>query len=735
MKRLPRRGTAYGLLTPLALVMGLTLTLATPGLAFANYEYTQNGTTYTVTYNGAGKITVTGSNGSTWSGAGVQSNGHYVPPSGVGGMTSSGGTPYQSGNGTTTDWSTGTHASTNGCPAGEVPGSNGGCIVSSASSGIQTASVNPGSMTIVSTSTLANAQDTQLVQGANVVSIPNYLLPSGTNGGTFTGTQQQDIQAIDQYLASQGVSKSSLAVTVGGSGTGSSLVNQALADYTNGAVYAVGGQNTLDGAAALTEMANLYASGGAAALQQNQALLAGIATSSQTSSGLDPWTGTGQGANFNGSVGGVSLYSSGSGNFGGNGANGNGSGGGGSSYTVYSYSTQTTQGTPQLGSCVQNSQFTVSQATADNYSVNQVDSLTWQILDSPSTTTDWVGIGAQSVSTPNTTTTYAVATTYTNGQVSNVAQVPVSSNTTYTNSTQSCYVNGQSSPQVAGNGASPRVVQTVTASTILRPLQGTNLNLSSTSGASNSVTLDGSSAADQSSQVCNTVASAAAGSGSSGSNPQSIQVYGSYTTTKMVSETEQRAVQVPVQRTEYVQQTQQVWHPGYYSSETVQHPGYYTSQSISHPGYTTTSSVYHPGYTTTSSVYHPGHTGVTYVAGRPHVVYYPGYTSTVSVYHPGYTSTVSVWHPGYTTTEQVWHPAYATTEQVWNPGYDTDVTVTVPQTVTSYETEMQTYTAQMPEQVQVVGWHAVTAAAADLTSATVANGCQSYDGIGASTTP
>ena len=77
-----RKHTPRHRLAPLAVTVGLLLTLAVPGLASANYEYTQNGVSYTVSYDGSGKITVTGSNGSTWTGAGVQSNGHYVPPSG-----------------------------------------------------------------------------------------------------------------------------------------------------------------------------------------------------------------------------------------------------------------------------------------------------------------------------------------------------------------------------------------------------------------------------------------------------------------------------------------------------------------------------------------------------------------------------------------------------------------------------------------------------------------------------
>ena len=269
-------------LGPLAVAAGLLLTLAVPGIASANYEYTTNGVTYTVSYDGAGKITVTGSNGTSQTVKGVLSNGHYVPPAGVGGMTSNGSTPYQSGTGVTTQWSTGTKAVTNngGCPAGETPVmSNGtsGCIVTSSASGVQTATVQTGSMVIISGSQLAQTQDQNLVNGATIITIPSNLLTASSGE-----TQTQQIQAIDQYLQSQGVSTSALAAVVGGTGALPPIVDQAVSDYTQAAAIQIGGANALDGAAAMTQLANLYASGGLSAVSQNLSMLAGIATSLQT---------------------------------------------------------------------------------------------------------------------------------------------------------------------------------------------------------------------------------------------------------------------------------------------------------------------------------------------------------------------------------------------------------------------------------------------------------------------
>ena len=601
--------------------------LAAPGIASANYEYTTNGVTYTVSYDGAGKITVTGSNGSTWSGAGQQSNGHYVPPSGVGGMTSGSGTPYQSGNGVTTDWSTGTtpQTGTGGCPAGETK-VNGSCIVDANTAGIQTTSVQPGSMVIISGSTDAQTQDGNLVKDAQIVTIPSNLLPpTSEGGGTFSGTTQQDIQAIDQYLQSKGVSPSALAAVVGGTGVLSSVVDQAVADYTTAAAIQVGGANALDGAAAMTQLASIYASGGLSAVASNLNTLAGIATSMQTSSGTNPWTGTGSGAYTGGgtasrssptgpwtvaqNTAGVSLYQAPT-------TNAVTSGGGGG------------------GSCPPGELGTPPNCYTPIHNPPpppppQISQ--WYAVAIPAWMDSWLNVSQQPGSGWQQTQT--------------VGYVPSESSGDNILASSGGAVLSNESAQVYGS-------YTVTSTKTETQYRTVTVAKQETRMVAEAQTVPGywHDVSFTEPSYYSTV---------------SVEHPGYYTSE-------------PVYHPGY---TTTEYHPGY--STPVYHPGYSTTEyRVVEWGYDTYRrvpyTVYHPGFT--SYVYHPGYSTA---------VYHPGYTTTEQAWHPAYTTNDQVYHPPYTVTHAMWVPP--TTETVAVPQtYTAYVTEQQPYTVSVPVTETLT---------------------------------------------
>ncbi len=603
VKSASRKHTLRRPLAPLVAIAGLALMLATPGLASANYEYTQNGVTYTVSYDGSGKITVTGSNGSTWSGAGVQSNGHYVPPSGVGGMASNSGTPYQSGSGVTTDWSTGTTPQTNngGCPAGEMlaTDSNGKtqCIVDAATSGIQSTSVQQGSMVIISGSTFAQAQDGQLVQGATVITIPSNLLTASPGE-----TQQQQIQAIDQFLQSKGVSPNALAAVVGGTGVLPPIIDQAVSDYTQAAAIQIGGANALDGAAAMTQLANLYASGGLSAVSQNLSMLAGIATSLQTSGSNNPWTGTGSGAYTGGgtasrssptgpwtvtqSMGGVSLYQAPT-------TASVASGGGGGSCPPGELGTPPNCYTP-----VHNPPPPPPQQASH-----------WYAVAIPAWMDSWLNVVQQPGNGDQTTSNH--------GNSNYVASA--TSDSHLLTSDGGTVLNNESA-QVFGSYSMTTTQTETKYQTVTVPVQETRM-------VAESQTVPG---------YWHDVSATEPGYYST----VSVNHPGYYTSD-------------PVYHPGH---TTTDYHPGY--STPVYHPGYYTTEyRMAKWGYDTYRPmpyrVYHPGYT--SYVYHPGYTTT---------VYHPGYTTTEQVWHPAYTTTEQVYHPPVTVTHAVWVPPTTTTVEV-----------------------------------------------------------------------
>ena len=599
----PSRAPRHRLVS-LAVTAGLLLTLAVPGIASANYEYTQGGTTYTVSYDGSGKITVTGSNGSTWTGQGVQSNGHYVPPSDVGGMTTNGGTPYQSGNSVTTDWSTGTKpvANNGGCPAGETPvTANGqsGCIVDVNTSGVQTTSVQQGSMVIISGSTFAQTQDQQLVQGAQIVTIPSNLLTPSPGE-----SQQQQIAAIDQYLQLQGVSTSALATVVGGTGVLPPIVDQAVSDYTQAAAIQVGGANALDGAAALTQLASTFASGGLAAVSQDLNMLAGIATSMQTSSSTNPWTGTGSGAYTGGgtasrssptspwtytqSMGGVSLYQAPTTSA----VTSGGGGGGGGSCPPGELGTPPNCYTP-----VHNPPPPPPQQASQ-----------WYAVAIPAWMDSWLNVVQQPGNGDQTASNHG-----------NSNYVASATSDSHLLTSDGGTVLNKESAQVFGSYTVTTTQTETKYQTVTVPVQETRM-------VAETQTVPGYW------------------------HDVSFTEPGDYST-------------VSVEHPGYYT-SEPVYHSGSYSSSTVSHPGYYSSERSCSAGYystqvvwidrdgrmeRSTQRVWHPGSCTTRSIYHPG------------------YTSTVQVWHPGYTTTEQVWHPAYTTTEQVYHPPYTVTHAVWVP--------------------------------------------------------------------
>ena len=608
--------------------------LAAPGIASANYEYTTNGVTYTVSYDGAGKITVTGSNGSTWSGAGQQSNGHYVPPSGVGGTTSSNDTPYQSGSGVTTDWSTGTtpQTGTGGCPAGETK-VNGSCIVDASTAGIQTTSVQPGSMVIISGSANAENQDSQLVQNAQIVTIPSNLMTASPGE-----TQQQEILAIDQYLQSQGVSPSALAAVVGGTAVLPPIVDQAVSDYTTAAAIQVGGANALDGAAAMTQLASIYASGGLSAVASNLNTLAGIATSMQTSSGTNPWTGTGSGAYTGGgtasrssptgpwtvaqNTAGVSLYQAPTTNVVTNG------GGGGGSCPPGELGTPPNCYTP-----IHNPPPPPPPQASQ-----------WYAVAIPAWMDSWLNVSQQPGSGWQQTQTIGYVPSESSGDNILASGGAVLSN---------------ESAQVYGS-------YTVTSTKTETQYRTVTVAKQETRMVAQAQTVPG---------YWHDVSFTEPGYYST----VSVEHPGYYTSE-------------PVYHPgSYSSST--VSHPGYYSSERSCSAGYYSTQvvwidrdgrmerstqRVWHPGSCTTRSIYHPGYTSTVQVWHPGYT-------TTEQVWHPAYTTNDQVYHPPYTVTHAVWVPPTTETVQVpqTYTAYVTEQQPYTVSVPVTETLTGWHTVTS----------------------------------------------------
>lgn len=627
-----RKHTPRHRLAPLAVTVGLLLTLAVPGLASANYEYTQNGVSYTVSYDGSGKITVTGSNGSTWTGAGVQSNGHYVPPSGEGGMTSNSGTPYQSGNGVTTDWSTGTQPQTNngGCPAGEMLATDSSgksqCIVDGVTSGIQTTSVQQGSMVIISGSTFAQTQDQQFVQGAQIVTIPSNLLTPSPGE-----TQQQQITAIDQYLQSQGVSPNALATVVGGTGVLPPIVDQAVSDYTQAAAIQIGGANALDGAAAMTQLANLYASGGLSAVSQNLSMLAGIATSLQTSASNNPWTGTGSGAYTGGgtasrssptgpwtvtqSMGGVSLYQAPT-------TASVASGGGSGSCPPGELGTPPNCYTP-----VHNPPPPPPQQASQ-----------WYAVAIPAWMDSWLNVVQQPGNGDQTASNH--------GNSNYVASA--TSDSHLLTSDGGTVLNNESA-QVFGSYSMTTTQTETKYQTVTVPVQETRM-------VAESQTVPG---------YWHDVSMTEPGYYST----VSVNHPGYYTSD-------------PVYHPGY---TTTDYHPGY--STPVYHPGYYTTEyRFVEWGYDT----YRP---MPYRVYYPGYTSYVYHSGYSTIVYHPGYTTTEQVWHPAYSTTEQVYHPPYTVTHAVWVPPTTTTVEVPQTytAYVTEqqaytVNVPVTQTLTGWHT-------------------------------------------------
>ncbi len=627
----PSRAPRHRLVS-LAVTAGLLLTLAVPGIASANYEYTQGGTTYTVSYDGSGKITVTGSNGSTWTGQGVQSNGHYVPPSDVGGMTTNGGTPYQSGNSVTTDWSTGTKpvANNGGCPAGKTPvTANGqsGCIVDVNTSGVQTTSVQQGSMVIISGSTFAQTQDQQLVQGAQIVTIPSNLLTPSPGE-----SQQQQIAAIDQYLQLQGVSTSALATVVGGTGVLPPIVDQAVSDYTQAAAIQVGGANALDGAAALTQLASTFASGGLAAVSQDLNMLAGIATSMQTSSGTNPWTGTGSGAYTGGgtasrssptgpwtvaqNTAGVSLYQAPT-------TNAVTSGGGGG------------------GSCPPGEIGTPPNCYTPIHNPPPPpppQASQWYAVAIPAWMDSWLNVSQQPGSGWQQTQT--------------VGYVPSESSGDNILASSGGAVLSNESAQVYGS-------YTVTSTKTETQYRTVTVAKQETQMVAEAQTVPG---------YWHDVSFTEPGYYST----VSVEHPGYYTSE-------------PVYHPGY---TTTEYHPGY--STPVYHPGYSTTEyRVVEWGYDTYRrvpyTVYHPGFT--SYVYHPGYSTA---------VYHPGYTTTEQAWHPAYTTNDQVYHPPYTVTHAMWVPpttetvevpqtytAYVTEQQPYTVSVPVTETLTGWHTVTS----------------------------------------------------
>ena len=174
-------------------------------------------------------------------------------------------------------------------------------VVNSVANG--TATVQNGSMVILSTSQQAQTQDTGLVTNATVIT-----LPSPTQGESVAAYQQ----ALEQWLqahpdAAQAIQNAQLAVTTGGTGWVNSVMNQAIADITNNTVLQVGGSNAVTGAQMLVQAANLFASSGLSGLESNLNALASM--SGGAGSATDPWAGNGYASNANGGTTGASLYS------------------------------------------------------------------------------------------------------------------------------------------------------------------------------------------------------------------------------------------------------------------------------------------------------------------------------------------------------------------------------------------------------------------------------------------
>ena len=260
-------------------------------------------------------ITTSNGNSSTVQTTSTSSNGSVTQTTTTtsGGVTTSNSTSTSS-NGTTTQSTTTTNDSTGNSTT--VTNSNGNqttttttttngntissTIVDNVSNG--TATVQNGSMVILSTSQNAQNQDTGLVNGATVITLPQPT--QGESEAAYQQTLEQWLQAHPQDA--QEIQNAQLAVTTGGTGWVSSVMNQALADITNNTVLQLGGSNAVTGAQMLVQAANIFASSGLSGLESNLNALASM--SGGAGSAIDPWAGNGYASNANGGTTGASLY-------------------------------------------------------------------------------------------------------------------------------------------------------------------------------------------------------------------------------------------------------------------------------------------------------------------------------------------------------------------------------------------------------------------------------------------
>ncbi len=308
----------------LSVVTSLVLALTTAAPA-AWARVSENGgpvTGVTVTNNSQGgtTTTVTTSNGSssTVNTTSTSSSGTatHTTTTTSGGVTTSNSTSTSS-KGTTTQSTTTTYDSTGNSQTTTTTTDSSGnqtkttsqttngqttstTTVTAISNG--TATVQQGSMVILSTSQNAQTQDNPLVNGVTVIT-----LPQPTPSESESAYQQTLAQWLQQHPdAAQEIKSAQLAVTTGGTGWVSSVMNQALADITNSAVLQLGGSNAVTGAQMLVQAATIFASSGLSGLESDLNALASLSGGNGTAN--DPWAGSGYASNSENYTTGVSLY-------------------------------------------------------------------------------------------------------------------------------------------------------------------------------------------------------------------------------------------------------------------------------------------------------------------------------------------------------------------------------------------------------------------------------------------
>jgi len=550
------------------------------------------GTTTTVTTSNGSSSTVTTTSTSS-SGTTTQTT---VSHSSNGTTTQSNSTTTSSGQTNTTTTVTDKNGNQTTTTSTSVNGvtTSSSTTVTAVSNG--TATVQSGSMVILSTSDLAEQQNTNLVTNATVITLPP--VSQGETEAEYQAMLEQFLQA--HPADAQAIQNAQLAITAGGTGWVSSVMNQALADITNNTVLQVGGSNAVTGAQMLVQAANIFASSGLAGLESNLNALASM--SGGTGGATDPWAGNGYASNANGYLAGVSLYQApsvgftGTGGSGGGGTGGRNGGGGGA----------TTCPAGELGTppnCY-------TQVLNPNPPQNPQPSSKWYAIAVPAWMNSWLNVGQQSLGNGDQTANTAQNSGQDTGNANSANYVPTAPAGTNMLQGGPVATLTNESAQVYGTYTVTSTQTETKYKTVTVPEQGTRM-------------------------VAET---------------QTVPGYWQQVPVTQPGYYSTQTVNHPGDYT-----SQSVDHPGYTTTEY--HPG--SCSSVYHPGHTSVTYVNGRPHV----AYYPGWTSTSCSSGYTTSVYHPGYTTT-ELWHPAYTTSEQVWNPPTTVMQAEWVPPTTETVEV-----------------------------------------------------------------------